>query len=981
MLPGGLFGATGENGAVVAAGRGEARGGPVLAVLCSDIVASTELYVALGDVAAHAMIAEHDELTRRVLASCGGRRVKGLGDGVLAVFRSPRAAIEAAIELQGAAADARQVDEGGGGGTASSLVIRIGLSAGEVVEDDEDDVHGAAVVTAARITALANAGQVLAAEIVVRLAGRMPGVEVRSLGARMLKGFDHPVELCDVRAEEQASDTGGGTAPLPPVALSVAGEEFVGVVRPDPTIVEQPGDESGHESRSSIPAPLTGLIGRAADVDGVSDAMRRARLVTLTGPGGVGKTRMAIELGHRRPPRSTDGVWMVDLAPVATADVPAATARVFDVRAAPGAGSTEALQRHVADRDALLVLDNCEHVLDACADLATALLGVCPNLRILATSREPLNVAGETVWKLEPLAPGDGFRLFVERARQRRADLVPDEDTDQAISDICARLDHLPLGIELAAARVSMMSPQEIDASLDAHFAELSAARRQAPARHRSVRAAVEWSYQLLDDLEQTALRSSAVFVGGFDADAAHAVAPGMTLDVLARLVDKSLVAVVLARPRTRYRLLETVREYASEQLVAANEMASARARHLQHFSTIGIPAEAGWMSAGVLALLDERAADYGNVRAAVEWAAASEPCSAMRLLVRTRDLFFMLGQADGRRLAELVLQRCPERNRDRAELKIAAGQFAYLLGDMPAANDLLNEAAAMSAALGERSAEGTAYWFLGLQHLFGGAPDKGRGYLSVAQAIQQETGDLLGEARSTAALGLTFLLDDDPARARELVETALAIGVAAQDRWSQGQANLYLGILAESSADPQAASSFFREAVECMRLYRDSTLLPVALIGQASVTAGHDPATALKVVAAAWAVRARNGGEFAPFFRAFAERVRATAAKGVASDADRLWKDGSRLTVDDAIALAFGVSRPRASPASASLGVSQRELEVARLVADGLANKEIASRLHLSVRTVESHVRHLLTKTGLVNRTQLATWARNRGA
>jgi len=701
--------------------------------------------------------------------------------------------------------------------------------------------------------------------------------------------------------------------------------------------------------------------------------------VTLTGPGGVGKTRTAVELGRRQARRRSDGVWLVDLASVAeAADVAAVTARVLDVRGAAGGVTTGVLRGYLADRHALLLLDNCEHVLDACAELAVTLLGTCPNLRILATSREPLGITGEVVWRLEPLLPEHAYRLFLERARERRPELVPDDDAESAILDICARLDHLPLGIELAAARVSIMSPEEIVASLEAHLGELGRPRRPAPAHHRSVRAAVEWSYNLLDPVEQAAFRNLAVFVGGFDADAASAVAPGMSLDVLARLVDKSLITAVSAlQRRTRYRLLETMREYASEQLAAANEVTAARARHLNHFSNIGIPAEDGWMSARVAPLLEERAADYENVRAAVEWAALSEPCAAMRLLVETKDLFFMLGQADGSRLAELVLQRCPDRNRHRAEATIAAGHFAFQLGDALAAVGLMTEAIELSVELGERGPEGTAHWFLGLHQMFAGAPDKARTHLATARAIQQETGDLLGEARTTAALGLTSLIDDEPASARELLDAALAMGVAAQDRWSQGQANLYLGILAESSADLPAASSFFREAVECLRPYLDSTLLPVALVGQANVIVRRNPATALRVVAAAWAARARNGGEFAPFFRAFAERARAAATEGVASDADRLWKNGSRLSVDDAIALAFGTMRPQASNA---LGVSNREFDVVSLVAEGLSNKEIAARLHVSVRTVESHVRHVLTKTGLVNRTQLATWAHERG-
>jgi DNA-binding CsgD family transcriptional regulator len=533
-----------------------------------------------------------------------------------------------------------------------------------------------------------------------------------------------------------------------------------------------------------------------------------------------------------------------------------------------GGATTDAVRRCLADRDVLLLLDNCEHVLDACAELGITLLGACPNLRILATSREPLGITGEVVWRLEPLLPEHAYRPFLERARERSPELVPDD------------------------------GPR-----------------------------------------------------------------------------------------RTRYRLLETIREYASELLTAANEVTAARTRHLRYFAAIGIPVEGGWMSAGVATLLEEWAADYGNVRAALEWAAATEPCAAMRMLAVTKDLFFLLGQADGSRLAELVLQRCPEWNRRRAEVLIAAGHFAFLLGDMPGAIGLMTEAAEMGVELGEPTVEGTAHFYLGLHQVFGGAPDKARDHLTTAHAIQQEIGDLPGEARSTAALGLTYyLVDREPGTARDLLEAALAMGLAAQNRWSQGQANLYLGIIAESSADPRAASPYFREAVECLQPYHDSSLLPMALLGQASVLAPRDPAAALQVVAAAWAVRTRKGGEFAPFFRVFAERTRAAAAERVAGDADRLWKDGSRLTVDDAIALAFGTTltgastssarRPRASHAP---GISTREMDVVRLVAQGLSNKEIARRLHLSVRTVETHVRHVLTKTGMVNRTQLATWARKR--
>ena len=213
----------------------------------------------------------------------------------------------------------------------------------------------------------------------------------------------------------------------------------------------------------SIPAPLTALIGRASELQAVGDMLHRARLVTLTGPAGVGKTRTAIELGRGQARQRADGVWLVDLASVSRAeDVAAEAARVLDIRGAARDATTDAVRRYLADRDVLLLFDNCEHVLDACAELGMTLLGACPQLRILATSREPLGITGEAVWRLEPLSPQHAYRLFLERARERSPELVPDEDTEAAIFHICARVDHLPLGIELAAARVSIMSPNEI---------------------------------------------------------------------------------------------------------------------------------------------------------------------------------------------------------------------------------------------------------------------------------------------------------------------------------------------------------------------------------------------------------------------------------------------------------------------------------------------------------------------------------------
>lgn len=710
--------------------------------------------------------------------------------------------------------------------------------------------------------------------------------------------------------------------------------------------------------RVTVPVPLTSLVGRAQDLAGIGGTLARARLVTVTGPGGVGKTRVALELARRHVARNADSVWLVDLAASPdSVDVGAETARALELRTAGGAAATQALARYLRDRSALLVVDNCEHVIEGCAALAAALLTSCAKVRILVTSREPLGVDGETVWRLGPLAAQDAHRLFVERARQRQPNFIPSKEADATIARLCARLDRLPLAIELAAARVGVMSLAEILSGLEVRLGDLSGGYRLAPAHHRSVRAAVEWSHRLLDPVEQRALRNLGVFVGGFDAAAGKAVAPGLSAGVLARLVDKSLITPSEdRRGRTRYRLLETVREYALELLVDSGDMDDAHTRHLRHFTAFGDLNREGWPSATAQQLVDEVEDDYENVRAALERAADSDPCQARRPLAGMYDLFLMLGQADGLRLGRLVLERCPARDRLRASLEISTGLVTMLQADPDGARQRLTQARELSAELGEQGLEGWACFFLGLSATLAGSIDVGRGHLEAALALHRELGLRIGEARATAVLGLGYELMGDSQQGQRLAEEALAIYEAESDEWGKGHCHLYLGIIAESIAPhSDAVSAHYRHAVYALRPYRDTVLLPVALIGQAGVLARRDPKAALTVTAAAFAIRARGGGNFAPVYRARADRVRATVEAAAGADAERLWSEGARLSVDDAIALAFGTKQPR--PA-AVWGLTAREAAVARLVADGLSNKQIGAHLHLSVRTVESHVR-----------------------
>jgi predicted ATPase len=357
----------------------------------------------------------------------------------------------------------------------------------------------------------------------------------------------------------------------------------------------------------NVPLPLASIVGRAYELHALAPLLRGRRLLTVSGPGGVGKTRLALELAHRQAGRRPDGTWLVDFtAGVDPPDVAMEVARVFDLRRRTPESAAGALRRYLSDRDLLLVLDNCERVAGPCARLVTALLGACSDLTILATSRELLGVDGEVVWKLAPLEPDDARRLFVQRARLREPEFMPSAVSEAAIDDVCARVDRLPLGIELAAARVGVMSPEEILASFETELAPLGALRRAAPAHQVTLRATVDWSYRLLDPLEQAAFRSLSVFVGGFDAAAARSVAPGLSLELLARLADKSLIAVGAASGgHTRYRLLETVRQVGHEFLVEAGELDATRARHLEHFSMLAGGGNEGWPSPDALRVLE----------------------------------------------------------------------------------------------------------------------------------------------------------------------------------------------------------------------------------------------------------------------------------------------------------------------------------------------------------------------------------------
>ncbi|MGH2389011.1 MAG: ATP-binding protein, partial [Chloroflexota bacterium] len=491
--------------------------------------------------------------------------------------------------------------------------------------------------------------------------------------------------------------------------------------------------------RHNLPRALSSLVGREAERREVPALLGEARLVTLTGSGGVGKTRLALAVAGELVDHYPDGVWLVELAAQAEPVlVPGAVAAALDVREEPGRLLTATLQDSLRDRRLLLVLDNCEHLVAACADLAAALLRACPGLRILATSREGLQVSGECLWRVpsltvpdpgHPLPPEltgsyEAVRLFVARARERRSDFTLNSQNARAVAEICARLDGIPLAIELAAARVGSLAVEGVAARLDDRFRLLTGGPRTALPRQRTLRAALVWSYDLLSEQEQVLLDSLSVFVGGWTLQAAEAVCgvggaegerlggsadlPDVgtweVLDLLDRLVNKSLVqAEERAGGEVRYALLETVRQYGQERLSAAGDAEATRRRHLAYFLALAEEAAPRLTDPEQGVWLGRLEADHDNLRAALGWARDSgvaEP--ALRLAAALWRFWATRGYlSEGRGWLEAVLadseQRWPTA---RAMALNGSGILAHHQGEYGRAETLHEESLALRRAL-----------------------------------------------------------------------------------------------------------------------------------------------------------------------------------------------------------------------------------------------------------------------------------------
>jgi len=532
--------------------------------LFTDLEGSTRRWEEFPD-AMPAALGRHDELIRAAIEGHGGHVVKTTGDGFLAAFATAHEGVTAATSAQEALA---QQDWG----EVGSLRVRMGIHTGAATSRD-GDYFGPALNRAARLMAVAHGGQVVCSQSTADLArDALPGAAALvDLGEHRLRDLSRPERVFQVNTAGSMS----GFGPL----LSL--DAFPG----------------------NLPLQVSSFVGRDLEVQRIADALEESRVVTLIGVGGVGKTRLALQVAGEVLPRFPDGAWLCELASVRDPDrVVDAAAGVLRVSARPESSLEESLVAYLRDQELLLILDNCEHVLRAVARLVVAIEATCAGVRVLATSREGLNIRGEQLLivpslglpdddaGIEEAADCEAVRLFAERARAVKADFTVDAGNRADVVAVCTRLDGVALAIELAAARIPAMNPAELARRLDRRFRLLSGGDRVAIERHQTLRAAIDWSYELLTEPEQRLLARLAVFTGGCTLDAVEAVCAGdpieadEVLELLANLVARSLV-VADAGTDTRYRLLETIRQYAEERLAQADETDTLRLRHAEHYA------------------------------------------------------------------------------------------------------------------------------------------------------------------------------------------------------------------------------------------------------------------------------------------------------------------------------------------------------------------------------------------------------------
>jgi predicted ATPase/DNA-binding NarL/FixJ family response regulator len=756
---------------------------------------------------------------------------------------------------------------------------------------------------------------------------------------------------------------------------------------------------------NNLPFQLTSLVGREREISEVEGLLAEARLLTLTGPGGSGKTRLALAVVSEVIEDYEDGSWLVELAPLSDPELVAqAVASALSVREEPSIPLVKTLADYLAPRSVLLVMDNCEHLVQACAELTQALLRSCPDLRILATSREALGVPGETLFAVPPLSLPDprhlpvveglpqyeAARLFVERARAVRPDFALTERNAVAVAQVCYRLDGIPLAIELAAARTKVLSVEQISGRLKRSFGMLSSGGRTAMPHHRTLRATMEWSHGLLSKEERALFRRLAVFAGGFMLEAAEDVCAGEdlkedeVLEVLSHLVDKSLVLVDQQDGEMRYRLLETVRQYASEKLKEAGEEAEVSQSHAAYHLALAEVAEPGLKGARPVAWLKRLEAEHDNLRAALGWALESGKAELGLRLAGTLGGFWLVRGhlSEGRRWLEAALDNRDEAPEPmRVKVLVRAGLIAREQGDYERSAALIEESLALARRLGDKVSVAIALKHLGWAALLRNELERASELSQEAVALQREMNDEVGVTHALTVLGLVAIVQRDYERAMVLHEESLALAREAEDDIA-----ISLSLMAGSLAflgrgDHRRATELCGEGLELSwRLKMTHPTASHLYIAASLAGSQGQSIRSARLWGAAESLLDTIGSMLAPVERQLYEPYIAAARERLGELAWKAaWLEGQAMSPEQAIEYALEtpelLEEPEAPPTYPA-GLSAREVEVLRHVAQGMTNARIAETLFISRRTVTTHLSSVYNKIGSHSRAEATRFA-----
>jgi len=908
--------------------------------LFTDIEGSTRLWQQ-DEAAMRSALSRHDELLRRAVTEHGGMVFSSMGDGVAAAFTSASSAVAAAVAAQGLLA--AEVWP-----TATPIRVRMGLHSGEA-ELRDGDYFGTAVNRAARLMAVGHGGQVLCSQVTTALVESE--VALLDLGEHRLRDLDRPMHVFQV---------GSGSFP----ALRSL-ETFPG----------------------NLPLQVSSFVGRARELGRAAAALAEARVVTLTGVGGVGKTRLALQVAAEVLPRFREGAWLCELAPVrdptAVAD---ALAAVFDVAPRAGQSVQQALVEFLRGKQLLVVLDNCEHLLEPAAALVDMLERSCPGLGVLATSREGLGIDGERMLAVpslaapaadadpEAVADADAVRLFAERARAVNADFAVTADNATAVAAVCRRLDGVPLAIELAAARIPAMNPAELARRLDRRFEVLAGGKRGAVERHQTLRAAIDWSYELLSEAQRRLLARLTAFAGGCTLEAAEAVCAGDPVaapavwELIAGLVAQSLVVAEDHGLDTRYRLLETIRQYGEERLDEHGETAALRRRHAQYYAGLAAKLFERFLGPGQVEAVTRFAAEQENLLTAMGWAIDTADVDlAFRLLRNIPLAGAQLGYSF-QMAAEpaLALPGAPEHPDYPFGLATAASKAAFR-GELQAGKRWCDEAIAAERRLGTHpdglvdqyvaSARATLAMSVGAWH--------------EAALCYERTGEIArsaGRLFPAAVMPLyaaqchAFAGDADAALPLATEGLALVRRLGVPTLIAMG-----LGVLANALADrdPQRARALLRESLDLSgRHYENAGTLT-----SATLVAARLSDTRLTLELAARAVPRLHWNGDRPQLAGILNVVAWAAAEREPDDAAVLQGAARRLALADLAVHEPSAGGPSSEPGSetgSAVGpISELRRETTRRLADSLGEERLRERrAEGEAMDTDQAVAHALTLT-----------------